>query len=379
MKNKLAPLVASLIAATYTFPSSAIQLYKDELNTVDLRGYVALVYVNSDEKDEINEAASRWGFDINRKVRYGWNAGLTLEWGLNFDNNANLSIGGNGQAAQGSADDALFSRLGYVRFEHDKWGNIGIGKQWAVFYDVVGGTDILNYWGGSASGAYNLGSDGGISGVGRAEQAITWRKTYSNFAIGLQVQSQDESVEIDVTEDNPLFDQLDGTDIATMGNGYGASVSYNIHDFSLAVGHNVAEIDINENLAKSTDDIITSGSITYGRANQPGLYFSANYGQSENHEIDDEGHYFDAEHLEVLAGYTIDNGIFIFGGLNNLQPDDSDYLDEYELKYSFIGVEYPLFDAVGKIFLETRFEDSTSAAGKNNSDTQYAVGVRVYL
>lgn len=378
--QKKSLLLATLLTSTQL---SAIELYNDKQNTVALRGYVSGVYVNSEDVDEINEGLSRWGFDLTRKLTHGWTAGLTLEWGLKFDRNSNYSYDGSSLPPQGAGEDSMFSRLGYVHFTHDKWGTIGIGKQWAVFYDVTGGSDILNLWGGSASGTFNLGTDGGLSGVGRAEQALTWRKSFNNLDVGLQFQAQDEAL----TYENPACSdvnldpncEFNGEQIATIGNGYGMSLVYNINKFKLGVAYNISEIDVVDSFnASSDDDEITAFSVNYG-TNGKGLYVSAMYGMSENHELDDNDEFIDAEHSELVVKYTTDTGLGVYGGFNHLEPDDDEYTGEYEFHYNFVGVEYTVLDKAAKLFFEARKDDTTTSEGGDIDDSQFAVGATFYL
>jgi len=363
----------------FTSQTSAVEIFKDDKNSVALRGYITGVYHSTEDTDDIDEGSSRWGIDVNRNLDEEWIAGATLEWGMNFDKNTDLSIGGASQAPSGSADDAIFTRLGYIHFSHDKWGTVGIGKQWSAFYDMVAGSDVLHYWGGSASGAFNLNSDGGISGTGRVEQAIVWRKSYSGFKIALQIQAQDEAITIDVPEDHPNASQ-NGQKIATIGNGYGASLLYAWGELTFGLGFNTSDINIESNFnIAAQDDTISAFSITYGSNRAPGVYSSALVTSSENHEIDDQSQFLDTVSSEFVLKYTLDNGLGVYGGFNHIEEDDSDYDGEYEFHYNFVGIEYTIFNGVAILFTEVRLEDTTSAAGVNNDNNQVAAGITVYL
>lgn len=378
---KYGMLIAGLQISAQSFAGT--ELFSDEKTSVTLRGYVEGVYVNteSNDSDEINEGNSRWGLDISRKIKNGWTAGLTMEWGLNFDKNSNYTYDGSSSRPQDSTDDAMFARHGYIHFSHDDWGVIGVGKQWAVFYDVTLGTDILNVWGASASGSFNLNSDGGISGTGRTEQTLSWRQSYGQWDLGLQVQAQDEPVIFNVDEADPEYNpDLDGKEIAIIGNGFGASVIYNYDKFKFGVAHNISDIDINPEFGGSLDDdVISAGSITYGKNKAHGLYFSAMFAVSENHEVADNGQFIDAEHSELIIKYTTSDDIGYFAGFNHLEPDDSDYIGDYEFHYNFVGIEYSVLDGSTLLFAEGRFEDGTLDNGASNDDNQFAIGATFYL
>jgi predicted porin len=378
MKSKIKACSLAIATCLLASPSvTAVEVFKNDKTSLAISGFVKGVYYKNDDNDEIDEALSVWGFNVKQNLDHGWVAGITTQWGLNFDKNTNFTVGGKSQAPAGSSDEAVFTRLGFVHLSHEKWGTIGIGKQWGAYYDVTAGSDIINYWGGHASGAYNLNSDGGVSGTGRADQAVTWRNTIGNFKIALQVQAQDEIVTIDVPDDHP-FAGFNGDQVATVGNGFGASAIYNFNNFTFGLGHNVSDIEIHPDFGGTTeDDTITGFSIGYGTNGQPGLYAFLLLVTAENHELDTNGQYMDTEGSELIVKYTLDNGLSIFGGFNHLEPDSTPSAGEYELHYNFFGVEYQLFSDKAKLFIETRLEDSTSNEGVNNDDNQFALGLTV--
>ena len=365
-----------LVAALVTSMNAAsLELFKDDKTSVALRGFVTGVYVDTDGSQEINEGISRWGIDIKRQLKNGWTSGITMEWGLNVDRNDSYTFGGNGLTSQGSSEDSMYTRLGYVHFEHEKWGQIGIGKQWSVFYDVTAGGDILNVWGGAGSGTFNLNTDGGLSGVGRAEHAITWRKSYNDFDFGVQLQAQDE-----VVTSNDPDSEFYGEQIATIGNGYGLSFMYNMDKFRFGVAYNTTEIDVVEAFgASDADDHITAFSTTYGTNEAHGLYVFAMYGMSENHELDDANHFIDAEHAELVVKYTTADDLSLYAGFNRIETDDDNYTGEYEMHYNFIGAEYKILDNDAKLFFEARKDDTTLSNGSEIDDTQFAVGATLFL
>lgn len=375
MKNKLTPLFIGCLLATPH--ASAIEIYQDDDNSVSLRGFVRLTMHGTDDSDEITDSGSRWGIDYTRKIQNDWTAGLTMEWATNFEKNTNLSVGGDSSVPAGDSGDSLSSRLGYIHFTHDKWGSFGIGKQWSVYYDVVAVTDVLNFFGGNATGAYNLGSDGGLSGTGRAEQAITWRKSYGNLNLGIQLQAQDEAVVLE----NSSIPEFDGTEIAVMGNGYSAALTYQWHDFTVGGAVNISEIDISPVLgnlgAEDEEDTIFAASVTYGKSNS-GLHVAFAAVTSEYHEVDNTGNYIDAVGSELFVKYTLENKLAIYGGYNLLESDTSS--SDYELSYSFAGAEYPLFNGVGNMFIEAKVHDDTNHDNsQGNDDTQIALGIKFNL
>ncbi|OUS27526.1 hypothetical protein A9Q98_09505 [Thalassotalea sp. 42_200_T64] len=351
----------------------AIEILNNDDTSIATRGWLRLTLQSTEDSDEITDSGSRWGLDLTHKIEGDWTAGLTFEWGTNFEKNANLTLTGDSNGPSGSAGDALTSRLGYVHFNHEKWGRFGVGKQWAVFYDVVGVTDVLQYYGGNASGVYNLGTDGGLSGTGRAEQAITWRKAFGHFNLGVQLQAQDEAVIA-----NAPGMVFDGEEVATMGNGYGLAVSYKWQDFGVGAAVNTSEIDISPTFGGgSVDDIISGLSATYGDASI-GFHAALAVVTSEYHELDNDGKYIDANGSEIYIKYSMPSRLGFYGGFNILESDQSD--SDYEMYYNFIGAEYKFNNNFGVIFAEALLHDDTNADGSTgNDDTEFALGVKVHL
>ncbi len=358
----------------------ALEIYKDDQNSVALRGFFSGLYINSDTSDEISDAGSRWGIDYTRAIENDWTVGLTLEWGLNFENNKNFTLNGSNQAPQGSSDDVMFARLGYISFSHDDYGTIGIGKQWAAYFDATAGTDVFNYWVNLGSGAFNLNSDGGISGTGRAEQSIVWRKTYGNLKLAAQVQAKDEPVVLELDPNSPGFGLLNGETIATVGNGYGFSAMYAWQNFTLGFGHNNNEIELAPIVGGgSEDDVISAVSLTYGTFGTVGFYASAMAAQSENHEIDNTGRYFDALGSEFVLRYQFDSGFAPYVGFNRVEEDDSSYLGEYEFHVNIIGADYLLQNLHAKLFAEVAIHDTTYSLGNEFDETEFVIGATFFL
>lgn len=371
-------IIALSVALCCSSLAQAKVIYQDDDTVVKSRGYLSVAFADTGSSNEITDSNSRLGFSFLTNIQHGWKAGATFEWATNFNKNDNivLSRGGDSNGPSGESGDSFTARHGFVQLEHEKWGTITAGKQWAAFYDVTWATDILNFWGGNAAGSFNVGTDGGLSGTGRVEQAIIWRKSFSNFDLSLQYQAQDEDIEI-----NSPDDAIDGRSLGTIGNGYGVTAAYNYDAFRFAAGINVTDIDIKtefeEDFSSDTEDEIFGASILYGDNTQPGFYGAFVYVTSENHEIDDEGTYFDADAMELLLWYNFDNPFGIYAGFNRIEPDDSG--NDYEYHYNFAGAEYRFDNSMGLLFLETKFNDTTYADGSENDDTDIAVGVRIFL
>ncbi|MBU7576742.1 MAG: porin [Flavihumibacter sp.] len=142
---------------------------------------------------EIQENASRLGFEISA-IRKGIRYFAGLEMQVNMFRSAtsfNLSAsttGGYLQADRNQDRQVLSSRLGYMGVDLGKWGTVVLGKQRSIYYDITGYTDRFNVFGGGASATYTAGTDGGYTGTGRADQALTYRNSTGRFSYGAQFQ-----------------------------------------------------------------------------------------------------------------------------------------------------------------------------------------------
>jgi hypothetical protein len=118
------------------------------------------------------------------------------EWAVNlmrggqqFNASGNTS-GGFPELIDSQADQVLSNRLGYVGVDFGPFGRVTVGKQWGVHTDVsLYTTERSNVFGSEASATYTAGTDGGPTGTGRADQAITYRAKLVNILqLGAQVQ-----------------------------------------------------------------------------------------------------------------------------------------------------------------------------------------------
>ncbi|MCM2679971.1 porin [Echinimonas agarilytica] len=384
--------------------TQAFELYKGDELTAQMKGYLELNGIYTDSDTSFKDGTSRIGFQFDHPVNEEWNIGAYLEWGVRTTNSGkDLKISGDEQASlsSGDPDDAISLRQGNVYLSHDQWGDIKIGKQWSVYYDASFTTDVYNVFGGEASGTYNFASDGGLSGTGRADNAITWRKSYQGLDIGLQGQfspGELDASDFDSTsEDDIRLSTIDGE----FDYGYSMSLGYTFDvgmPLSIRGAYNYALIEVKGEVdgtqVSDVDDEAWVGSITLGETLfAKGFYASVSYAQSENHEFDAQGIIYDAEGWETVIGYGFSDQWQVFVGNNLLKADDSDYAaalerylddnpsagpltDDYELSYYVAGVNYNWSHRIN-LFAEIRVDDS-DFNGTDGEDI-YALGLRFNL
>ena len=153
------------------------------------RGHIAVL----NDQAEIQENASRIGFELSvqkGQIRYFTGVELAINLFrsaqlLNADANTNSGF----IRLDESQNLQVFStRLGYLGADFGKYGILKIGKQWGVYYDITGYTDRFNVFGGQGSATYVASSDGGETGTGRANQALTYRNKIGPLHLGGQLQ-----------------------------------------------------------------------------------------------------------------------------------------------------------------------------------------------
>jgi len=184
MKRKLVSLAIAGILAAPTV--SAVEVFKDEKNTVAVGGYIDARVINTQGQNEIVNGASRINFDFKRQLKNGWEAMALVEWGVNPVGSSDIVYNNRFESIQ---DEFLYNRLGYAGLKHDKYGQITIGKQWGAWFDVVYATNYSYVWDGNAAGVYTYNKDdGAVNGTGRGDKTLQYRNSYNDFDFSVQTQ-----------------------------------------------------------------------------------------------------------------------------------------------------------------------------------------------
>lgn len=250
---------------------------------------------------------------------------------------------------------------------------------------MAGITDSFLVFGGDASGTYNFGGDGGLSGTGRADAALSWRfEPLSGLKIGLQTQSEPGDIDVDSERCDPALGSCSGS----FERSYGASLKYRLPTLPLALGvaANLAQVELNWlGQRREVDDKAWVAAVSYGEAAMAeGWYLALLYGASQNHELDGAGRIFDSWGNELYLSYGWANGWSLYGGYNWLEADDDDYaaaitdpaVRSYIKRYAAVGVNRIWTPRVWT-YLELKVDDSdlNGAAGEDLA----VLGVRLVL
>ncbi|MFZ4464812.1 MAG: porin, partial [Bacteroidales bacterium] len=266
------------------------------------------------KKVEMENNGSRIGFAVQSRTIEGFNVEGKLELGVNLIKNNNSfksddAISDDPSAYLSETVKPITTRIGYIGLHSDKYGTVLIGKQWGVYYDVSGYTDYFNAFGGLASGTYNKGTDGGGEGTGRAESAITYRNSFHNLQLGLQIQLPGENFN------------------------YGGSLLYQLpHGFMVGAAYNHYDVPTYlELLIRNSRNNANSAVFLLRYADKKTcIAVSYAYNGSETQYPSDSTIVgFTANGVELHASYWIGKKVQLIGGFNYLVPAGSfEYIPE---------------------------------------------------
>jgi len=296
--------------------------------SMDIYGSMRLFAEMGDDDPSLNEGSSRLGMRLARELNNGRTVFGRIEWKTNLvDGDSRYAIGDStsyGIVLQDEeSGDALTTRLGYFGIRFENTGELTFGKQWSVYSDVAGWTDVFNVYGGSALSMYAAGTDGGSLGSGRADNAIIWRNARGKFSYGLQTQ---------------LKTAADGDDFEALG----GSLIYAPND-SWEIGAAFAANRIEGAFEDITGDD-NSGVATVGVRYHSGPWNTAfSLAAWDNHEsifFDDDTLIYDGVGAELYIDYEYSDRVHIYGGFNYTDPD----IDDPRVDPDF-GIEQLLFGA----------------------------------
>ena len=301
-----------------------------------------------DEPTQFDENTSRVGvrtqLPIGSKFAFFGRAeiGLRLSDVIDFAGDP-----GSSELAEGGDVDV---RLAFAGFE-TPLGRLSFGKQWGAYYDVAVFTDQMPYLCCEGHVVYNAGTDGGVSGTGRADWALQYRQSIKDFKFTLQGQFRKNS---------PVSTSFADT--------YGASLVYRwkeVLDFGVSHNRVLDGIAAPEQGQPKEGDEATILGVRYQKNR---LYLGANYSRFRNHETDELDRFFGGDSVILFASYfVIPDRLVIAAELDDVKPESS-HPGQYRVRFATIGASYSL-KKYWEFFLLYRFEDGRlsdgSKAGKN--------------
>jgi len=355
-KQDAAAASAEQVPQTQAAPAPAEKPPAEQIASVVPYGSLRVV-VGSDTEGNtaMRDNISRIGIKGSAKVREGLDIVATAELGLNLWGRERETIfGGDPGAPVGQVDNAVFARLGFLGAK-GRAGQLTWGKQWAPYSDVAGMTDQAYVFGGDAGGIYAAGTDGGISGTGRADYAMQYRFSNDVFSLGLQTQSRNKT-----ENDQSWADTWQGALIWHAGGGFSIGAAY--HEVRDGVADPLPD------QAKEGDKA-TAVAMSFERTR---LYVGATWTDLENHERDNDGVFFSGRGLEIFSRYYLTERVAVEGVYNDLDPDSS-YDGQYRLRY-FAGTFSYKYAKSSVIYAGYKLEDSHAADGSELRNDTFGLG-----
>jgi hypothetical protein len=339
-----------------------------------LNGYASLRYRYRRYEGEsiFGDSDTRVGGGISWRFKETWRVFANGEVGISLLDEADALLNQKGETGEKGFGDTIYRRLLYVGIETPRttWS---FGKNWSSYYQVAFFTDRFQGTGGSASGTYNAGTDGGPTGTGRADQVLQTRLLLPRVTKVLD--SKPLNVNVQAQYGRPIPQVED----RNYGVALGLSAQFvTKKDFAAGLAYNFANIS-NHN----DPDFRAAGIDGDAHALLFGVkwfnddwYIGSTLSRLLNHETTDEDIYFDGTGWEVYAQRKLLARWYLIGGGNWLRPDsDQKQAGEYEIKYGVLGIRYTFDDFRRMIYANTQFSGGSTASGEQASNV-FTIGVR---
>ncbi len=321
---------------------------KDILEKFDFYGRLCVQSVTDfNGYSAIQNGHSDLGFKGKTIISKGIIMFANLEVGVNMvDNNNKIIIKDDPGYAVGEENNAISSRLGFIGIK-TKYGSFTWGKQWAPYYDIGGFTDRLYEFGGDAQGTYPNGTDGGISGTGRAGNSLQYRNKIGPIKIALQIQNRHN---FNNQKNNKKFADTYGASLLCVTKpGISFGIAFN------KVRDGVNKPDINQ--PKKGDEAAIAG-IMFQNSN---LTIGSIYSVFSNHATDNLGNYFSGYGYELIVIYNFQNNFGAELGFNYKEPYGSN-IGLYKIIYFVGGLSYH-FGKLSMVFAELKIDRSRQFDG----------------
>ena len=305
---------------------------------------------------EVRNNSSRLGLRGAKRLTDGIEAFGRVEVGINLVATDRVILsGGDPGAPIGQGSQAVFSRLGFVGLD-TRIGSLAWGKQWSAYYDVAEFTDQFAFWSGSAAGAFAAGTDGGVAGTGRAEQALQYRGARGLVSVAAQMQSRASS-----PNDRSWVDVWGASTVVGRARGLSLGAAYN---------------EVRDGVPSPTPNQPQLGdkAAIFGlRYRGDRFYAATTLSISEQHEVDDLGRRFDGKGFELALRYHATDSLWLEAGYNDLRPD-SDHPGEFRTRFGVGYVVYN-FGAGSRVFGGFKLEDSRNSDGSKRFNSAFATGL----
>lgn len=319
----------------------------------------------------LGDGGSRLGINGHYEYQPRHRVFSRLEAGVNILDELDYLFNRGANTPLNQAGDSLFLRLLYVGIETPDV-IAAAGKSWSSYYRVAGFTDRFQGTGGSSSGTFNAGTDGGSTGTGRADRVLQSRILFNKFKMA-GFKPFNLNIQLQHGETIPRVPGVKyGT---TMGL---STVVKTLNEFSVGLAYNHATISDSDlpSLSSSGIDGDAQAGIFGVRWFNDKWYLATTIARLRNHETTDEGLYFDGWGSEVYGHYNFYKRWWAVTGWNTLKPDkDQVQAGDYQVRYGVIGIRYEIKGLAKMIYVNARL-DSGHLADGSPIENSYTVGLR---
>ncbi|WP_456268214.1 porin [Kushneria sp. AK178] len=360
--------------------ASAVILYESPDDRLEFSGRLAAASTWVDDVHDDHDPTnfgSRVRLIHEHNFEAGWSSILRTEWGFNpwFE----------------TGSDEHYKRLQYAGLSNSQYGTILIGKQYSLWYDMVGvWTDWFWINGAAAQGSFSgRNSDGGFEGNGRPDRAISYQNSWGDWSFGVLYQTERD----DSHSDNaPIYGNIGGQQVVTgfeqrdtgVERNYTGQAALNwlpSETLSLGLAYTHSSITDHDDDSNRHPDV--NATLLGARWTPGNWYFAAMAGDYRNLErnskfegLPDNGAVEHARGYELVAlynlrGYT-PGSVQIYGGLNRLEDRDSDARNANYIA----GVAWLLANDNLVLALERSEDDSKDADGSSIGNDNTAILVR---
>jgi outer membrane protein N len=318
----------------------------------------------------LTDNGTRFGLYARKQITPDWWAFGRAEAGFNLGGYLNDRL--NPPVNKESRD--VTRRLLLIGVDSDHL-MLKAGKSWSTYYTVGGVTDRFSVFGGSASGVYNAGTDGGASGTGRAENSLQGRLYIEPVLTKNLLNLKPYNLNLQYQNNEPI-PQVEGRHY---GKAFGVSTWLESRSGkSIGLAYNYARIDdrrdprIRAAGIDGNDEAFIAGLRWYGQK----WYAGATFSHLKNHMTTDENRYINADGMELYTQYEFTRRWWLVAGGNYLRPDPDDPdAGEYQVLYGVLGLRYA-FDSFNRmVYLEAKLDKSRNVDGSRLPNV-FLVGVR---
>lgn len=257
----------------------------------------------------------------------------------------------------------LRKRLLFAGFDSDNL-TATYGKNWSAYYKIAGMADRFSIFGGSAAGVYNAFTDGGATGMGRADDVLQAR-IYTSSLKALRIKPFNLNVQYQQGQPIPHVSNQN------YERAYGASAWLESQgDRGIGVAYQKSELDEEAAAARSAGIDGDAEAIAFSfRSYGERWYAALVVAWLDNIKTTDQLQYFNGRGAELYVQWQFNDRWWLIGGGNWLVPyDDDPQAGEYEVAYAVLGLRYT-FDSFNRmLYAEYRIDRGTLWDGTPRKD-----------